>query len=241
MRTKTLLLTAALSAAGLATSMAQVYSVNAVGYVNKGPIPANGWAALGNPLNGTNNSLNTIMPLPAAGYDGSTIYRFDPAAQSYQDSIQWIGGFGWFSPSDPDPTINPGEGFFFQNVGTQPLTVTFVGEVPSGTLNNPMVGGNKWSIRSSVVPKALRLGDTDATTGSANNLGFPAGDNDTVYIFDTATQAYLDSYSYVPGFGWFSPSDPDPDGPLIEPGSSFFVQAGATTANRTWVQTFSVN
>ena len=34
MRTKTLLLTAALSAAGIASSMAQVYSVNAVGYVN---------------------------------------------------------------------------------------------------------------------------------------------------------------------------------------------------------------
>ena len=241
MRTKTLLLTAALSAAGLATSMAQVYSVNAVGYVNKGPIPANGWAALGNPLNGTNNSLNTIMPLPDTGFDGSAIYRFDPVQQTYLDSVSWIGGFGWFSPSDPDPTINPGEGFFFQNVGSQPLTLTFVGEVPSGTLNNPVVGANLWSIRSSAVPKGLRLGDTDPATGTPNNLEFPAGDGDTVYIFDTATQGYLDSYTYVPGFGWFSASDPDPDGPLIEPGSGFFVQAGGSTAARNWVQTFSVN
>src|SRR6478672_7317898 len=35
MRTKTLLLTAALAAVGVSSSMAQVYSVNVVGYVNK--------------------------------------------------------------------------------------------------------------------------------------------------------------------------------------------------------------
>jgi hypothetical protein len=237
MRTKTLLLTAALSAAGLVTSMAQVYSVNAVGYVNK-TVPGNGWAAWGNPLNGTNNSLNTILSLPA-GYDGCNVYRFDPPSQAYLDSIAWIEGFGWFSPSDPDPTISPGEGFFFQNGAGQPLTVTFVGEVPSGTLNNPVIGGNRWSIRSSMVPKGLRLGDTDPATGTANTLAFSAADGDNVYIFDTATQAYLDSYAYIAGFGWFSPSDPDPDGPLIEPGSSFFSQkAGPDT---TWTQTFSVN
>jgi hypothetical protein len=34
MRTKTLLLTAALAVAGLSSASAQVYSVNAVGYIN---------------------------------------------------------------------------------------------------------------------------------------------------------------------------------------------------------------
>ena len=239
MRTKTLLLTAALSAAGLATSMAQVYSVNAVGYVNKS-IPANGWAALGNPLNGpTNNSLNNILPIPS-GYT-AVIYRFDPVQQAYLAQIDWIEGFGWFSADDPDPTINPGEGFFFQNTTAQALNLTFVGEVPSGTLHNPVTGNNRWTIRSSVVPKGLRLGDTDATTGTANTLEFPAAGGDAVYIFDTATQAYLAQYDYIGGFGWFSADDPDPDGPLIQPGSAFFLQAGSGTAARDWVQTFSVN
>jgi len=237
MRTKTLLLTAALSAAGLATSMAQVYSVNAVGYVNK-TVPAFGYCILANPLNGTNNSLNTVLPLPP-GYDGSNIYRFDPATQGYLDSIAWIEGFGWFSPSDPDPTVNPGEGFFLQNSANQSLTVTFVGEVPSGTLNNPVAGNNRYSIRSSIVPKGLRLGDTDPATGTANTLEFPADDGDNVYIFNCVTQQYDDSYAYIAGFGWFSPSDPDPDGPLIEPGSGFFSQKAAP--DRVWVQTFSVN
>jgi len=233
MRTKTLLLTAALSAAGLATSMAQVYSVNAVGYVNV-TVPAHGYAILGNPLNGTNNSVNTILSLPN-GYDGSTIYRFDPTLQAYQDSISWIEGFGWISPSDPDPTINPGEGFFFQNGGNATINITFVGEVPSGTLHNPVQGGNKYSIRSSIVPKGLKLGNV----GVANTLGFPADDGDTVYIFNAATQQYLDSYSYIGGYGWVSGSDPDVDGPVIPVAGGFFSQKSAPT--RDWVQSFSVN
>jgi len=237
MRTKTLLLTAALSAAGLATSMAQVYSVNAVGYVNQA-IPAGGFAILGNPLNGTNNSVNTILPLPS-GYDGCNIYRFDPATQSYLDTVAWIEGFGWLSPTDPDPTINPGEGFFFQNVAGSALNITFVGEVPSGTLNNPVAGNNRFSIRSSMVPKGLRLGDTDPGTGTANTLEFPADDGDNVYVFDAATQQYLDTYAYIGGFGWISGTDPDPDGPLIAPGTGFFSQKAAP--DRTWTQTFTVN
>jgi hypothetical protein len=237
MRTKTLLLTAALSAAGLATSMAQVYSVNAVGYVNQ-TVPAHGYAILANPLNGTNNSVNTILPLPN-GYDGCNIFRFDPATQGYLDAVAWIEGLGWLSNSDPDPTINPGEGFFFQNVAAQALNITFVGEVPAGTLHNPVAGGNRFSLRSSVVPKGLKLGDTDPTTGTANTLQFPADDGDNVFIFDPATQSYPDPYGYIGGLGWLSNSDPDPDGPLIAPGTGFFSQKIAP--QKDWVQTFSVN
>jgi hypothetical protein len=214
--------------------MAQVYSVNAVGYVNQ-IIPAGGYSILGNPLNGTNNSLNTILPLPN-GYDGCNIYRFDPLTQSYLDSVAWIEGFGWLSASDPDPTINPGEGFFFQNAGGSSLTVTFVGEVPQGAvLNNPIVGGNKYSIRSSIVPKGLKLGNV----GIANTLEFPANDGDNVYIFDPVIQQYKDTYSYIDGLGWISGSDPDPDGPLIAPGTGFFSQK--TAPDRVWTQSFSVN
>jgi hypothetical protein len=236
MRTKTLLLTAALSAAGLATSMAQVYSVNAVGYVNQ-TIPANGWSILGVPLNGTNNSLNTTLALPDTA-EGCNVFRFDPTTQSYRDAATWIAGLGWLSASDPDPTVNPGEGFFFQNTTGVALNHTFVGEVPSGTLNNPVVGGNQWSILSSIVPKNLRLGDLDPSTGGPTTLEFPADEGDTVYIFDPATQQYKDAYTYVATLGWLSASDPDLDGPLVAPGTGFFVQK---TVARTWVQTFSVN
>src|SRR5688572_21786285 len=61
MRTKTLLLTAALAAAGLTSSMAQsVFSVNAVGFVNV-TVPASAFALLANPLNQPTNDLASVL------------------------------------------------------------------------------------------------------------------------------------------------------------------------------------
>src|SRR5713226_299421 len=99
MRTKTLVLTAAISAAALATSMAQIFSVNAVGYV-KVTVAAGNLQLLANPLNQPNNDLNLILPLKDDGsQDGSFIYRYDSASGSYRDAISWnsialgMGGF----------------------------------------------------------------------------------------------------------------------------------------------------
>jgi len=237
MRTKTLLLTAALSAAGLATSMAQVYSVNAVGYVNI-TVNANAYRIISNPLNGTNNSVNTILPLPQDGtYDGASIYRFNPDNQQYRDTIQFLSGLGWLSAEDPDPTINPGEGFFLQNVAAQPMNLTFVGEVPAGTLNNPLPPANQYSIRSSVVPKAGRLG----FVGQAGTLEFPAEDGDALYVFNHGTQQYDDTWQFLTGLGWLSASDPNTDGPQLDPGNGLFIQKGSSATINNWQQTFSVN
>lgn len=235
MRTKTLLLTAVLVAATAASALAQVYSVNAVGYVNT-TVPANGLAILANPLNGTNNLLDTILPLPE-GSDGVTIYRFDTAAQNYTDAITYIFGVGWLSASDPTPTIAPGEGFWVQNVLATPLNITFVGEVPQGTLSNPIPGGNQLALRSSMVPQALRLG----TNGQTGTLAWPAAEGDTIYVFDPATQNYKDAYQFVEGVGWLSATDTDafPDGPMIQVAQGFWsIKSAAATS---WTRTFSVN
>jgi len=232
MRTKTLLLTAALSAAGLASSMAQVYSVNAVGYVNIS-VPAGGYAIIANPLNNTNNDLNTTLPLPDE-YTGTSIYRFNPATQSYRDTMQWVGGVGWLASDPADLVINPGEGFFIQNVAGSALNATFVGEVPSGTTQNPIRGNNAYQIRSAVVPKGAPLG----WVGLANSLEFPADTGDSVFIFDSATQQYKETIQYVDGAGWLSGEYPL-EGPTIAPATGFFVQKVAP--DRTWTMSFTVN
>src|SRR5688572_23815862 len=130
MRTKTLLLTAAVLTAGLAASVAQsVYSVNAVGYVNKSLVA--GYTLISNPLNGTNNLLSTILPVVA---DGTFILKWNAASQTFSDPSQYYDGLGWL----PDATLNPGEGAFINAPAA--TTVTFVGEVPQGNLTNQISG-----------------------------------------------------------------------------------------------------
>jgi hypothetical protein len=208
MRTKTLLLTAALSAAGLATSLAQVYSVNAVGYINL-LIPA-GFSMIANQLDkgaGNNTVLNifgTTVP------EGTTIFKY--TGTTYEANTFEFGEWALAAQ-----TLNPGEGAFIKNPGATAFTVTLVGEVPQGTLNNAVPAG--FSIRSSIVPQAAALDPT---------LGFVPSEGDTVYQWVNATGQYKTA-SYE--FGeWVSPS--------VAVGESFFLK---TAAAKTWTRTFSVN
>ena len=79
MRTKTLILTAALAAAGIATSKAQtVFSVNAVGFVNVPLTP--GYNLFCNPLNATNNSIQSLITaLP----NGTLLLTWNSAIQDF--------------------------------------------------------------------------------------------------------------------------------------------------------------
>src|SRR6266853_2824813 len=104
MRTKTLLLTAALSAAGALTSMAQVYSVNIVGYVNL-PIPV-GFSMIANQLNNSaNNQLATLIPTPP---NASFFYKFNGAGYTVDDYTDGA----WEGDTSGTMTMNPGEGLW---------------------------------------------------------------------------------------------------------------------------------
>lgn len=148
MRTKTLLLTAALSAAGVATSMAQVFSVNAVGYVTK-TIPASGFALIANPLIAANNSIGALFSPAAAG---TQVFKFDSATGQFVTATFDDLDGAFLPKAAADLTVVPGEGVFVRNPTAAAITVTFVGEVPQGDLKNPLPKG--LSIRSSQVPQA---------------------------------------------------------------------------------------
>jgi len=238
MKIKALIITAALVVASVASSMAQVYSANAVGYVNMS-LPA-GLSLIANPLNNGDNSLNTVLPL-ADDAAGTTIYRFDASAQNYGEAIQFIpGGLGWFT-NDPRPewlVLAPGEGFFIQALIA--LNVTFVGDVPQGNLSNPMPGDFKLSIRSSQVPQEAPIGHLADNTGAKVGLEFPALTGDTLFLWDAGIQNYAEAWQYLDAVGWLQGSNIVADGPTIPVGSAFFVQkTGPGTQN--WTRAFSVN
>ena len=234
MRTKTLLLAAALGVATLATSLAQtVYSVNVVGYVNKNLANA-GFYILANPLNTGGNTISEVIP---AAPDATTIYRFTSAG-GFGQPLSFVEGAGWFSPTGPaTDVLAPGEAFFLyvDPTATLPVTLTFVGEVPqagTGTLVNPVsIPAGKFSMIASQVPVKAGLGQAI--------MEFPAADADTVYFFDGASQAYTAPYSYVDGAGWYQGAtavEPSP-----EVGEGFFLYADASApATRSWTRTFNV-
>jgi hypothetical protein len=226
MRTKTILLSAAVLAAGLSAVSAQsVFSVNAVGYVN---IPVvSGYQIVANPLNNSNNTLSVILPLGAANHN-TKIYKFNPANSTFGApstfSFDPEDGTGlWF----PDVALNPGEGvFLFSPIAT---TLTFVGEVPQGTLSNPLPPN--YSIRSSIVPQ---------TGGISSALGLTAQNNDTVYFFNPAIQNYVAPFTFLfddeTNTGVWSPSEPSP-----AVGQGFFFRNTSGIVGRSWNRTFSVN
>jgi hypothetical protein len=217
MRTKTLLLTAALTVAAAATSMAQaVYSVNIVGYVNKVINP--GYTLIAQPFKdgaGIDTTVNTVL---ASVPDGTTIYTF--AGGGFSSNVKDEFGGGW---GNPNQTLDLGSGFFINNVSGAPFTVTFVGEVATGTLNNPLPAG--YSLRSSKVPQG----------GTVAALGVVAGLGDSIYRF--ANGGFVSYVNDEFGGGWGSSQPVDPvNGPTIDVAEAFFYNnvAGTATFTRTF-------
>jgi len=221
MRTKTLLLTAALSAAGVASSMAQgtVFSVNAVGYVNTTVGPK--FSLISNPLTASDNTINTLFHSGIQGTipDGFTVFRF--VGTGFIAAQYDIFSDAFLPTSSASQSVLPGEGFFVRNPSTTAVTVTFVGEVPQGTLANTYPKG--FSIRASQVPQAGKI-DTD--------LGFKGVDGDVVFQYDNVKQAYIANSFDIFG-GTFLPNTP-----TLAVGEAVFLKAAT---GGTWTRTFNVN
>ena len=214
MRTKTLLLTAALSAAGVATSMAQVFSVNAVGYVTK-QLDANKFYLISNPLIASDNSVNALFKgVPA----GTQVFRFDSAKSAFVTATFDDLDNAFVPAAAGAATVNPGEGVFVKS--PKAATVTFVGEVPTGNLENKIAKG--LSILSSQVPQG----------GTAKELGLAGAANDQIFSWDVTSQSYK---SFT-----FDDLDNDwvPKLTALGVGDAFFY---SSKAGGSWKRTFNVN
>ena len=222
MRTKTLLLTAALTAAGAATSLAQaVYSQNIVGYINVTNYP--GYNLIANQLNNGATTPNKVVDLIPTPPEGTFVFKFSPATGGYT-TIDFADG-AW-EGDDLNLQANPGEGIFVKNATANPFTVTFLGEVQL-TSSVALVSG--YSIVSSVVPSAGPLSGAPPA-----GLNFPTAEGDFVYQFNRATGGYIVN-DFADG-AWEGDGNGAP--PQIAVGEAFFVKAGASHA--AWARTFTV-
>jgi len=113
-----------------------------------------------------------------------------------------------------------GRVFFFKNPTVTAITNTFVGNVKQGTLTTPLSAG--FTLVGSQVPQS-GLVSTD--------LGVPIGNAESVFKFDTTTQAYTGGTFFFGSWGGAGE-------PVIGVGEGFFVKKVAA-AN--WTRSFSVN
>jgi hypothetical protein len=226
MRTKALLLAAAFAAAGVATSVAQVYSVNAVGYVNVSLVP--GFNLVSNPLDAGagNNTVAKLLNNIQGGVPPQTkAFVFDVATGQFATPASFFGApiNAWSPTASANLEIAPGNGLFVFNPTANPLTLTFVGQVMQGNLSNPLPQG--FSIKANQVPQAAKP-DAVGLVGTAG---------DKIFRFNKATQAYFTPSSFfgAPINAW------SPATPTIDVGEAFFMFR-ATSAG-TWSRSFSVN
>jgi hypothetical protein len=240
MRTKALFLTAALGAAGIATSMAQVYSVNAVGYVNL-TVPKGGKFALySNPLIAATNTYNALL---GGAPFGTFVYTIGPIGYvvTYRDSFDgtWLDEMG--NPAGDTRSISNGQAFLIWNPDPDnDYVITFVGEVAQGTAatGNPVVNDipANFSMRGSKVPQSGLVQTT---------LGYHANGGDLFQKFNVTTQVYevysVDPFAAgepVPLGNWYDPNgNPGEPSLAVGEGAVIFKPAGA----RNWTRDFSVN
>lgn len=208
MKSKTLLIAAAALAAGIATSQAQVYSQNIVGYVNIA-LPAGQFALISNPLDdGTNTANDLLGNLPNKSsiqiWNGTSFTQYGKGASGFS----------------PNPSIPVGSGFFVKVASA--YTNTFVGNViaaPGGSVTNAIPGGV-----FVLVGSALPVGGTFNDVGTnAFNLIATLPNKSSVQLWNGSSFT-----QYGKGAAGFSPV------PNYSVGQGFFLKSASST---NWVQT----
>jgi len=115
--------------------------------------------------------------------------------------------------------LTPGNGVFVRV--DAPTTVTFVGEVPAGSLSNPIPKG--FSIKASQVPQAGKV---------TTDLGFTtASAGDQIFVFDTAANKY--NTSTVDEFTGTWDTEP-----TLDVGQAAFFRVDAAKA---WTRSFDIS
>jgi hypothetical protein len=145
--------------------------------------------------------------------------------------VFYPGGTGW----SPNPALAPGVGFFFVPA-TDATTVTFVGNVPTGSLTRVIANDMAGRAGSEIIGSGnfVAVSALSSQSGSIGAVlaGYDVGAGDALYLWDPGTQdlnaTIFPSYS---GTAW------DPDYAFAVAEGFFVVRSSATPT--TWTETFN--
>jgi hypothetical protein len=242
MRTKTMLLSALLGAIGSVSVMAQtnVYSLNAVGYINvtcspglnmiSCPLIASPDNTVGTLMNNSNGSLTTCV---VYFYNPVTLYSID-TAENTSGKPSTTNADGWAAGGTN--VLAPGVACWFDNTFTTNVVLTFVGTVPTGPITNSLFFG--LNLVSSVVPASGDIISNSIMSLTNFNVG------DTVYTYNPLVPPYYTIYQSGSGKGfgngyngnWNANGDPV----MSSVGGGFFYQNNTSGKTVGWVENYSV-
>lgn len=223
-----------------------VYSLNAVGYTTV-TIPAGDFSIIACPLIVTpDNTVSTLMNNSNGSLTLSHVYFYSPANGYSIDDALTIGGKkgqtsnpnGW--GQNGTNVLAPGVACWFQNNTANPVSFTFVGQVPTGSLTNTIAPG--YNLISSAVPMTGDLQTNSISALTNYNVG------DILYMYDPV-QAYSAGIGGVydvvantgkhPGTGYNNNWSPG-DAQIFNVTQGFWY-FNATNFSFNWVENFTVN
>jgi hypothetical protein len=238
-----MILSALLGALGSVSVMAQtnVYSLNAVGYINITIYP--GFNIISCPLIASpDNTINSLLNNGNGQYTGTTLDFFSPITGPSYDTAENTSGRpstsntnGW--ANDGTNVLAPGVACWFDSPFKTNITVTFVGTVPTGPITNNLYSG--YNLVSSVVPAS-----GDIITNSIMNL---TNYNlfDTVYTYNPGASPVNETYQSgsgrgYGGSGYLSQWNANGDPILPTVGGGFFYENNSKNTVP-WVENYSVS
>jgi len=228
MRTRTVLLSALLGALGTVAVNAQtnVYSLNAVGYINETIYP--GFNIVSCPLIASpDNTLNTLLPPTNAAFKKWQVWTFNPTnpvATQYTEDSGLLNTWG----NGGLETISPGKAVWLYNPGSNPSNVIFVGTVPTGPISTPLYA-TSFNLVGSAVPAS---GDivTNPIMNFTNTFK-----KDQVWTFTPTNPVATQYTEYSKLASAWGPGDPQ----LPTVGGGFWYY-NAQVTNNAWVENFQL-
>jgi hypothetical protein len=237
MRTKTLLLSALLGALGSVSVHAQnVYSLNAVGYINVTFAPGT-YTILTVPLQASpDNTLNTLLPNTSGAYKKAQVFQFvDGSFTITEFGVSTNANASGWATGGADVTINPGQAVWFYNPTAAAMSATFVGTVLTGPQTNSLVPG--FNLVGSMVPASGDLA-TNSIMAFTNTTK-----HDYVYTYDPVAGYGPQDSVVAPGNGQAGSylQEWTQGDPIIANVYDGFWYFNFATTNNNWVENYSVS
>lgn len=155
-------------------------SPQTLGFVNIQATGTNSYTMAARPLVFSDNRVSTLIASPV---DGMIVYKWDTSNQGWT-----LNNYAFSQWSDPNMTINYGEGYFLYKPGSSAYTIRMIGHVES----------NDSSLQTQILAGDSLIGSKIPLSTTLSSSALPQYDGNQIFLWNEGTQSY-DSSTYFGG------------------------------------------